>query len=168
MKKVVITLLGISAITLLSTVTALAASLTLTNGGLGQVVANPTQFGVAVCAGNADLTQSVPITVAVNGQTSTVSSASPIPAGTCQYSYLNYADLGMQSDQTYAVSVTIDPQQTVVSSTNNQTTYSITVPTQPSMAVATSSNNLTANIASQFANPFLAVWNWLSNLFHSL
>jgi hypothetical protein len=141
---------------------ALAAGLTLTNGGLGQTAANPQQFGVAVCAGSGQaLSASVPLTVTVGSQSATITSASSITAGACQYSYIPYSQLNMQSGQTYSVNVTIDPQHTLISNSNNTATYSVTVPSQ----VAAGNNNLTADASNQLSNPFMAVWNWFIGLF---
>jgi hypothetical protein len=167
MKKIVITTLGLVGLTLLSVSAAMAASLTLTNGGLGQAAANPQEFGVAVCAGNSALTQSVPVTVSVGSQSATVSSAASIAAGSCEYTYLPYSQLAMQAGQTYTVNVTVDPQHTISANSNNETAYGVTVPTQP-VAETAQSKNLTADVASQFPNPFTVVWGWITGFFHWL
>src|SRR5665213_526323 len=90
-----------------------AASVVLTNGGLGQVAGNTQSFGLAVCNnGKQAVMQPVPVLVSANGMATTISSASSIQPGVCQYSYANYSDLAMMAGQTYAVSVTIDPGHT--------------------------------------------------------
>lgn len=146
---------------------ALAAGVTLTNGGLGQVAGNTQSFGVAVCNGGASaVSQSVPVTVSSNGQTATVSSAAPIAAGVCTYSYVNYGALGMAAGQAYSVSVTIDPNKTVISNSNNQATYSVTVPpatvaaANPGATTAsTQPTSFLATIGAAFANFFTALKN---------
>jgi hypothetical protein len=155
---------GFSAIILgASASLALAAGLALTNGGLGQTAANPQQFGVAVCAGSGQaLSASVPMTISVGSQNANITSASSIAAGTCQYSYIPYSQLSMQAGQTYSVNVTIDPQHSVISNSNNTATYSVTVPSQ---TAAANNNNLTADASDQLSNPFLAIWNWFIDLF---
>lgn len=146
---------------------AFAASFDLTNGGLGQAALNPQQFGVAVCDKSSDaLTSAVPVTVTVGGQSATVSSVSPIAAGQCAYSYVSYSQLDMQPGQTYSVSVTVDPQHTVASNSNDEANYSVTV---PGGAQASAKNtNLTADVAGQLSNPFSAAWNWIAGLFKGL
>jgi hypothetical protein len=140
-----------------------AAGVVLTNGGLGQVASNPSQFGVAVCNGGfATVSQSVPVSIAVNGQTATISSAASIAPGACQYSYVSYDQLGMQAGQTYSATATIDPQASLISNTDNQATYSVTVP--GTLAVATQPAP-TADVNAQSGNIFASFWHWLVNLF---
>jgi hypothetical protein len=136
-----------------------AAGIVLTNGGLGQVASNPSQFGVAVCnGGSATVNQSVPISISVNGQTTTISSAASIAPGACQYSYTSYAQFSMQSGKTYSANVTIDPQKTLITNNTNQASYSVTVPgsTQPAP---------TADVNAQSGNFFADFWHWLVSLF---
>lgn len=169
MKQTIIRAFSIAGFLLLSGSVAFAATLTLTNGGLGQIAANPQQFGVAVCAGaEKGLSQSVPVSVTVNGKSASISSASSIAAGNCGYSYLPYSQLGMQAGQTYSVDVVIDPQHTVSSNGNNESVYSVTVPGQAAPVAVQPSKNLTANISTQFANPITVLWNWLGDLYRSI
>jgi hypothetical protein len=144
---------------------ALAATISLSNGGVGQVATNPSQFGIAVCNDGASaLAQGVPVTVSTNGQTVALSSANSIAVGSCGYTYLSYSQFGMQAGQTYTVTTTIDPKHTVTSNTNNSAEYSVTVPAQQA-AAGPQPDGLTANAAVQFTNPLTAFWNWLMNLF---
>lgn len=136
-----------------------AASITLTNGGLGQVASNPSQFGVAVCnGGSVAITQSVPVTVSVNGQVANISSAPSIAVGACEYSYIPYSQLDMQVGQTYSAIVTIN------NNANGQATYSVTVPGAPSAAAAKPSAANTADVNAQSGNIFTSFWNWLTHL----
>jgi hypothetical protein len=156
--------LGFSLVFLATAVTSFAAGITLTNGGLGQVANNPLSFGVAVCnGGTATVTQSVPIDISVNGAATTVSSPSPLAAGACGYSYVDYSQLNMAGGQNYEVTVTIDPGHTVMSA-NNQASYSITVPQVTASAtgttqVAVEHVGFLANIGSFFANFFATLKN---------
>jgi hypothetical protein len=170
MKQTIIKSSTLAGLMFLIASSAFAATFTLTNGGLGQTVANTQQFGVAVCnKSTANLTQSVPIVVTTNGESATISSASTIQAGSCEYSYLPYSQLGMKSGETYSVNVTIDPQNSVISNSDNATVYNVTVPGQAMVAANNTPTqpNLTANIASQFANPLVSLWNWLGDFYRS-
>ncbi len=162
MKKILISLASFSALFAVSAMPSFAATFILMNGGLGQAVSNPQQFGVAVCNNSGQtLSAAVPVAVTVGSESATVSAPAPITAGNCQYAYVSYSQLGMQAGTTYTVSVVIDPQHTV-SSNADATTYSATVPTQ----VAVGNNgSLTANAGAQLSNPLMAVWNWLVHLF---
>lgn len=156
MKKTLTTIVALSAILFLPTLSAFAAGITLTNGGLGQAASNPSQFGVAVCnTGATALAQSVPVSVTVNGQSETVSSAASIAVGSCAYSYLPYSEFNMQPGTSYTAQVTIDPNATVISNTNNSASYSITVPGIPG----------TADVSAQSGNFLAAFWNWFKGLF---
>ncbi len=164
MKTFIGTLLGASTIALMAA-TAFAAGVNLYNGGFGQVSGNTQSFGVAVCnGGTKTVTQSVPISVNVNGASAQVYSASSIAAGKCEYSYLSYSQLGMQAGKSYEVTVTIDPTRTVIANTNNQTTYSITVPAAQT-AQATNGANGTANVNTESGNIFSAIIHWFASLF---
>jgi hypothetical protein len=170
MKQTIIKISTFAGLMFLIASSAFAATFTLTNGGLGQAAANTQQFGVAVCnKSTANLTQPVPVVVTTNGESATISSASTIQAGSCEYSYLPYSQLGMKSGVAYAVSVTIDPQDSVISNSDNATVYNVTVPGQVAVAVnnTPAQSNLTADIASQFANPLVSLWNWLGDLYRS-
>jgi hypothetical protein len=140
-------------------VASFAASLVLTNGGLGQVASNPSQFGVAVCdGGSAAVSQSVPVTVTANGQTATLSSANSIAIGACQYSYVSYSQFNLQAGQTYPVAVSING--------GAQANYSMTVPggtTAAATQPAPTAN--TADVNAQSGNIFTAFWHWFVNLF---
>ena len=145
---------------------AFAASVVLTNGGLGQIAGNTQSFGLAVCNGGAvTIAQSVPILVSVNGTTATITSAASIAPGVCEYSYANYNQLGMVAGQTYSVNTTIDPNRTLISNSNNQATYSITVPAAQTAAVTTGGNtttgstNFLGSIGAIFTNFFAAIRN---------
>jgi len=130
-----------------------ALALDLQNGGLGQVAANPQQFGVAVCDKDAQaLTSAVPITIAVGDQSTTISSAASIASKQCEYSYLPYAQLGMQGGQTYSVNVTVG---------TDQATYSVTVPPQPTIS-------LSADISNNVSGLISGIWNWFTGLFKNL
>lgn len=170
MKQTLIKASATTGLFLFAAGTSFAATLTLTNGGLGQVAAQPQQFGVAVCAGATQgLSQSVPVVVTANGKSQTVSSAASVAAGSCEYSYLSYNSFDMQAGNTYSVDVTVDPQHSVSSNANNETAYSVTVPGQAAQAAAVTAQNgnLTANISSQFSNPLVTLWNWLGDLYRS-
>ncbi len=144
-------------------VASFAASLVLTNGGLGQVASNPSQFGVAVCnGGSAAVNQSVPVSILVNGQTATIQSASSIAAGACEYSYVSYSQFGMQAGQTYSANVAING--------GTPANYSVTVPgAQTSVGINVGTTNTgaanTADVNAQSGNIFTAFWNWLVHLF---
>jgi hypothetical protein len=167
MKQTIIKISTIAGFLFFAAGTSFAASMTLSNGGLGQVATKPSQFGVAVCnKSGTDLAQAVPIIVTTNGESATISSVATIQAGTCSYSYLPYSQLGMTAGQTYSVNVIVDPQHSVSSNSDNATVYTVTVPAQTTAAQP--SANLTANISSQFPNPLVAVWDWLGSLYHSL
>lgn len=164
MKPFLGTLLGASTIALM-TATALAAGANLYNGGFGQVSGNTQNFGVAVCNGGTKaVTQSVPVSVTVNGSSAQVFSASSIEAQKCEYSYLSYGQLGMQAGKSYEVSVTIDPQRSFISNTNNQTSYGVTVPAAQT-AQTNAATNETANANAQSGNIFSAILNWIIHLF---
>ncbi len=167
MKTTITKILGVSVLLVLSAGSALAATITLTNGGLGQVASNPQQFGVAVCSSQT-LSQSVPVNITVVGKTATINSVPMIKSGACEYSYVDYAQFGMEAGKTYDVDVVIDPQHSISSNSNNETVYSVTVPGNTTTAVANSNANLTANISSQFSNPLVAFWQWLGDLYRSL
>jgi CARDB len=159
MKKTFATIVAFSAILFLPTLSAFAAGITLTNGGLGQAASTPNQFGVAVCnTGATALSQSVPVSVTVNGQSQTISSASSIAVGACAYAYLPYSQFNMQPGTSYTAQVVIDPGATVISNTNNSASYSITVPGTPA----------TADVSAQSGNIFIAFWNWFKGLFSHL
>ncbi len=162
MKKILIVSAGVAALALPLAV--LAAGVNLYNGGLGQVAGDMQNFGVAVCNGGAKaVTQAVPVTVAVGGQTATVTSASSIQPKACAYSYLTYGALSMRTGKTYSVTVTIDPVRTLISNSNNQTVYSITVP--GAAAALNGGQNQTANVNAQSGDFFSMIKNWFSNLF---
>ena len=166
MKETIAKVLGISGLLALSASSALAANIALTNGGLGQIAAAPQQFGVAVCASTA-IAQSIPIRITVNTDTISLPSAASIKANGCEYSYANYSQLNMESGKTYNVDVIIDPQHTVASNANNETVYTVTVPNQAGVAMTQPSPSLTANVATQFSNPLVALWNWLGDIYRS-
>jgi hypothetical protein len=107
-----------------------AASVTLTNGGFGQRNNDANSFGFAVCNGSAtSFSGRVPVVVTANGITQTVSFTSSLAPSACSYTYLSYATFNMVSGKTYSISVTIDPQHSLVTNTNNRATYaSIMVP----------------------------------------
>jgi hypothetical protein len=162
MKQSLIAAVGLSALVLPAL--SLVASINLQNGGLGQLANNVQNFGVAVCNGGASaVNQSVPVSVSASNQTASVLSASSIAKGACTYSYLSYAQLNMQPGSTYTVVVTIDPNRTVISNSNNQTSYTVTVP--GAIAQAPSSANGTANVGVQSGNFFSMLLNWLVGLF---
>lgn len=143
---------------------AFAAGATLTNGGLGQIASDPSHFGVAICnTGKTAMNQSVPVTVALNGKTVTVTSANTVKAGACAYSYLTYGELGMQAGQSYSLTVTIDPAHTMIANANNQATYAVTVPQVPGTAAAGAPQ--TANVNAQSGNFFTMIANWLAGIF---
>lgn len=140
---------------LLLPVISMAAGVSLVNGGLGQAAGDTNDFGVAVCNHGAQaVAQSVLVSVTANNTTKSVSSAPSISAGACAYSYLPYREFGMAAGKTYAVSVTVDPQQTVTKS--DTTSYSVTVP-------GAAQTSQTANVSAN--NPFSAIWNWFTGLF---
>jgi hypothetical protein len=145
----------------------LAAGVSLHNGGLGQAAQNTQSFGVAVCNdGTQALNQTVPISVTANDKTVTVPSAASIKPGNCAYSYLTYAPFGMWAGTTYSVSVTIDPDHSVITGSNNQASYSVTVP-KASVAAApaqTPANGI-ANVSFQSGNFFTMLVSWLSGIF---
>lgn len=159
MKKSLIVFLGLSVFAFPATIVFAASRPVLTNGGLGQVAANPDSFGVAVCNGGTQtLTQSVPVSVTTNGQTASVSSAASIKAGGCEYSYLAYSQLGMQAGGTYSVTVTIDSK--------DKATYDITIPSSPvAVAPVATPVQATANVSDQSGNFFSTIFNWFANLF---
>ncbi len=131
------------------------ATLNLTNGGLGQVAANPQQFGVAVCDNDSQpLTDVVPIHIVVGDQTAVIDSTSSIASGQCEYSYIPYTQFGMEGGKTYAVDVTVS---------DDHTTYSVTVPPQPNNATS-----LTANISNSISGLFSGIWNWVVGLINHL
>lgn len=166
MKKVFIAVVGLAAVVLPAA--SLATGLNLTNGGFGQVANNPQSFGVAICdAGKTAVSEAVPVTVAVGSQTANITSASPIKAGGCAYSYLTYSQLGMQPGTAYSVTVTIDPARTMIVNANNQTVYSITVPGSSAAAAQATTPAVaqTANANAQSGDFFSAIVNWLSGLF---
>jgi hypothetical protein len=164
MKKTLISIIGLAALAIPAA--SFAAGVVLTNGGLGQVAANPSQFGVAACdGGTKTVNQSVPISITVNGQSATISSAASIAPGACEYSYIPYSQLGMQAGQTYSVAVTIDPQKTLISNSNNQATYSVTVPGGLAAAANSAAGANTADVNAQSGNIFASFWHWLTNLF---
>ena len=68
----------------------------------------------------------------------------------------------MKAWQTYSANVTINLKHTVISNSDNAASYSVSVPSQ-----AGNNANLTANAKSQFANPFIAAWNWFMGLLGS-
>lgn len=164
MKKILIVSAGVAAFALPAVM--FAAGVNLYNGGFGQIAGNTQKFGVAVCNGGTQtVTQSVPITVAVGGQTATAVSAPPIKPKACAYSYLTYSALNMQAGKTYSVTVTIDPGRTLISNSNNQTVYGVTVPGAPAAANAVSPSQ-TANVNVQSGNFFSVIANWFTSLFH--
>ena len=134
---------------------AFAAGVVLTNGGLGQVAGNTTSFGLAVCNGGTKaISQSVPVAVSANNQTVTISSAASIQPGACEYSYANYADLGMVAGQTYSVSVTIN--------STSQANYSVTVPSAQTAEATPAATNpqptdFLGSIGAVFMNFFAAI-----------
>ena len=159
MKKTLISLASFLALFAVSAVPSLAITFNLTNGGLGQAVSNPQQFGVAVCNNNSQtVAAGVLVSVTVGSENATVPTVSSIAGGKCGYTYVPYSQLGMQAGKTYTVSVAIDPQHSVTSNANTGAAYTVTVPTQ---VATTGSGNLTANVSGQFANPFALIWNWI-------
>ena len=147
---------------------ALAAGINLNNGGLGQIASDPSRFGVAVCnGGKSVVTQSVPVSVSVGGQTTSLSSPTPIQVGSCSYAYATYGQLGMQSGKSYSISVTIDPQHTTISNTNNQATYTVQVPgaIRTTAQTETGTSGGTANVNAQSGNIFTTIFNWFAGLF---
>ena len=119
----------------LSTVLAIAmsanaAGITLTNGGFGQRSGDVGSFGFAVCdSGSVLFSGGVPISVTANGVPDVVSFTSPLAASSCGYTYLPYASFNMVPGNTYSISVTIDPQHSLITNINNQATYaSVMVP----------------------------------------
>ncbi|HEX4104114.1 MAG TPA: hypothetical protein VHZ04_01385 [Candidatus Paceibacterota bacterium] len=159
MKSLTVSALGLFAVALPAL--SLAASITLTNGGLGQIAADTTNFGVAICNGSKTaLSASVPVSVTANGVSETTNSAGSIAAGVCEYTYLPYSQFNMQAGGTYSVAVAIDPNHTVITNTNNQTSYSVTVPTAQASAGAQGSAG-TADVSAQSGNVFIAVWDFL-------
>ncbi len=171
MKKTLISLVSFFALLVASAGPSLAATLNidLTNGGLGQAVSNPQQFGIAVCNDSAQtLSTSVPVSVTVGSQSATISTPASITAKNCQYTYINYSQFGMQAGQTYTVAVVIDPRDTVIAHGGEKTTYTVTVPAQTTVAAKVNAGNLTANISTQVTNPLVAAWNWFIGLFKGL
>ena len=162
MKRLTVSALGLLAVALPAL--SLAASITLTNGGLGQIAGNTAEFGIAVCNGGATaLSASVPVSVTANGVNASVSSASSIAPGACAYTYLPYSQFNMQAGETYTVAVAIDPNHTAITNANNETSYSVTVP-----SAAQASQDMqagTADVSAQSGNIFTAFWNWLVHLF---
>jgi hypothetical protein len=157
MKGLVISAVGFLAVVLPAL--SLAAGVTLTNGGLGQVAGNASSFGVAVCdGGKSALTASVPVSVTANGVSISTNSASNIAAGACEYTYVPYSQFNMQAGNTYTVNVTIDSNHATITNTNNQTSYSVTVPSSATAAG-------TADVSAQSGNIFTSFWHWLTNLF---
>lgn len=165
MKTTLIKFAAISGILFAYASPSFAATLNLTSGGLGQVAANPQQFGIAVCDNDTQaLTAAVPLTVTVAGVSATISSADSIAVGQCAYSYLPYSQFNMQAGQTYSVNVDLN---------NNQTSYSVTVPAQPApgvavAAAATNGANLTADASANLSNPFSKIWSWFLGIFKAL
>jgi hypothetical protein len=158
MKKI-LSIAGLTAI--LIPAATFAAGISLNNGGVGQVASNPSQFGISVCNnGSAAVTQSVPVSVSVNGQTATVQSAAPIAGGACAYAYLDYSQFGMQAGNTYSASVTIDPQKTAITNSDNQASYSVAVPGAGAQGTAG-----TADVNAQSGNFFTMIFNWFAGLF---
>lgn len=124
-------LAGAAAVIAVSVLPAFAASgVVLSNGGIGQRVSDPSNFGIAICnKGSKSLAQAVPLWITANGKSATINSAAPIAAGSCGYSYASYASLSLAAGNTYTVSVIIDPDKSVVGAgTNTQANYTITVP----------------------------------------
>lgn len=164
MKQSIARIFGFSILLLAPMVPAFAASVVLTNGGLGQVAGNTQSFGIAVCnKGTQALGQSVPLSVSAAGQVAAIESTAPTPAGSCSYTYVNYSQFGMTAGQTYTVTVTIDPQHTLTSNANNQATYDVTVPGTSAQAetetqtAASGNNNLLAYLGSVLVNFFSAL-----------
>jgi imidazole glycerol phosphate synthase subunit HisF len=167
MKKHLIGLLGVSVglSAVVLPVVSLAAGVNLYNGGFGQVAGNAQNFGVAVCnGGTSAVTQSVPVSITVGSQTVSVSSAASIAAGKCEYTYLPYGQLGMQAAGTYSVTVTIDPNRSLISNINNQSTYNVTVAGNTT-AQAGNSAPETANANAQSGNFFAMLFNWIASWF---
>ena len=156
---------AVAGILAFSAFTAMAAGYTLTNGGFGQVAGNNDSFGIAVCNGGKQATtQAVPVSVSANGATVTVSSASSIAPGKCEYTYLQYSQLSMAAGNTYDVAVTIDPSHTLSANANNSASYNITVPGAPvaaaqSEGTTSGSGNFLATIGSAFAHFFASLKN---------
>lgn len=159
-----------------------AAGVVLRNGGLGQAASNESQFGVAVCnGGTVAVTKSVPVSIAANGKSASVTSASAIAPGACEYSYVSYSQFAMRAGATYSVAVTIDPQKTLITNSDNQASYSVTVPGSSSLGSAAPHPSVaptglatvqpspasanTANVNQQSGNIFAALWHWVLGLF---
>lgn len=164
MKKNFVLLFGFLAMFVMSLNIVSAAGVSLTNGGLGQLAANTQQFGAAVCNTTTNaFTGSVPVSITVGSETIIVSTTPSISGGQCEYTYVNYSRFGMQGGQTYSVAVTIDPQHTVISNTNNEATYMITV---PGVLAQSGNGNLTATVSRNVSdNIFVIVWDWIVGLF---
>lgn len=161
MNKKIVTTLGVISIAL-SVATAFAAvKPALTHGGLGQIAGDTQNFGVAVCnSGTKAVAQAASLSVNANGRTVTVNSAAPINAGACTYTYLSYAQFGMEQGRTYPVAVTID------GNTGGQATYSLAVPTtSQAAAVKAAAAQATADVNVQSGNFFSMIANWFSGLF---
>lgn len=147
MKKLTFSAVAV-AVFALGASTVFAANMTLTSGGLGHQGGDVLTFGFAVCNGGATaLTTSVPVTVSANGVVVNTESPAPIAPGACEYAYLPYASFNMTGGETYSVNVTVDPNKTVISNTNNQSSYTLAVPETGAVLGASSVNriNLLAN-----------------------
>ena len=163
MKKLLIAACGIFSLGL--PIVSFGAGVNLLNGGFGQAVNDPQNFGVAVCNSGAEiLADAVPLSVTVGEHTILTSSVNNLAPSKCEYTYLPYAQAGMETGQTYSVTVTIDSNHTIISSTDNQTTYSITVPGAPVARVAGNDSG-TANASAQFGNFFSMLTNWFGGFF---
>lgn len=161
MKKLVAFILSFA--TLVLPAVSFAAGINLYNGGFGQIAGDTQNFGVAVCnGGEKTVDQPALVSVAVAGQTAAVLSASPLPQGSCGYSYLNYSQLGMQAGGTYSVTATIDPGHTLISNSNNQAVYRITVPRNLTITIPAS--NETAIVNTQSGDFFTMLANWFTNI----
>ncbi|HVO28515.1 MAG TPA: hypothetical protein VMT81_00840 [Candidatus Paceibacterota bacterium] len=127
-----------------------AAAGAVVNGGLGQSAADPQQFGVAVCNnGSQALAAPVPVTVAANGASVTVSSQTSIASKGCAYSYVAYSQFGMAAGKAYTVSVSVG---------SDNATYTVTVPgAAGTQASAGQPDDFLANIGSVFTNFFGAL-----------
>lgn len=160
MKNVFIVFLGFSAVALPAAAFAAGAGTpNLYNGGFGQIAGNTQDFGVAVCNGGAaTVTQAVPVSVAVGGQTANILSPAPLKPGACAYSYLTYSQLGMQAGASYSVTVTVNGA--------SQAVYRITVPGGAAAGAATlNAANGTANANAQFGDFFTMMQNWFKGMF---
>jgi hypothetical protein len=146
MKKYNIIMVGIGFFAVFGmALSASAAGVILTNGGFGQRSGETAHFGFAVCnGGTVAFSGNVPVTVSANNITQTITVASSIPVASCTYSYLPYATFNMVPGYTYSVSVTIDPQHSVITNTDNQITYApIIVPSTSNGQVLGASTSAT-------------------------